>query len=381
MHDQVLNVQGVRGERYSEWFLTCDLSQGNSIEYVVHNYEMLVKGLVQRGITPIYEKAFGYIADFPILLTARSRAYQQFGISSDSIPLSYIQGEPTARGARFAGVHVYGVQVHEPSKVSITDVVREGRCFGKVIGSNGVKQAFFMGLIDHEKRTADAVTAKTEIENIFTDLDLTLHNAGFELNNLVRTWFYLKEILPVYDVFNAVRNDSYAGKINEWCVPASTGIQGAPSTGRELSVDAIAIRSTNDPWPKIHVMTSPQQPEAKTYGALFSRGIEIVWPQYKILHISGTASIDETGRSVHTDEPELQIMNTLNNILSLLNKYDATMTNVVHACAFFKSQDLEALFDNIIRKNNWNALPCLRLRGDICRHDLFFEMDCIAVVQ
>jgi enamine deaminase RidA (YjgF/YER057c/UK114 family) len=340
-----------------------------------------VKRLVQHGITPIYEKAFGYISDIPILLDCRSRAYQKFDFTSDRIPISYIQGEPAVRGARFAGVHVYGVQVHAPSKVDITDIISRGRCHGKIIDSHGVKQAFFMGLIGWEKGTTNPVDTKTAIQGIFTELNLSLHNAGFGLTNLVRTWFYLKDILPVYEIFNTVRNESYAEKINDWCVPASTGIQGESATGREISLDAIAIRSTNDNWPKIRVMTSPKQPEAKTYGALFSRGMEIAWPQYKILHISGTASIDEAGRSGYTEDPEMQIRNTLSNVSRLLKKYHATMDDVIHACAFFKRQDLEPAFDKILKQNNWHKMPCLRLCADICRDDLFFEMDCIAVVQ
>jgi enamine deaminase RidA (YjgF/YER057c/UK114 family) len=128
-------------------------------------------------------------------------------------------------------------------------------------------------------------------------------------------------------------------------------------------------------------MTSPAQPEAMTYGPLFSRGIEIIWPTYKILLVSGTASIDELGRSVYAENPEQQVSNTLNNISLLLNKYDATMNDIVQATAYFKNPDLEPVFNGLLVQNEWSTMPCLRVVGDVCREDLFFEMDCIAVVQ
>jgi enamine deaminase RidA (YjgF/YER057c/UK114 family) len=109
-----------------------------------------------------------------------------------------------------------------------------------------------------------------------------------------------------------------------------------------------------------------------TYGPLFSRGIEIIWPEYKIFHISGTASIDEAGRSVYTENPELQVANTLNNISILLNKYGATMNDIVQATAYFKKPDLEPAFNRLLLENEWNDMPCLKVVG---------EMDCIAVVQ
>lgn len=377
-HDAV-TLKCAHGEHFSEWFLTCDLSQSIGIEDIAQKYEILVNLIVQNHITPVYEKTFGYLSELPDFLNCRSSVYRKFEISPETIPLSYIQGESAARNARFAGLHVYGIEVRERSKVRITSINSKEGCYGKMIESQGIKQAFFMNLPRGRQNPAPGVR-RTDIENAFTDLEKSLLSAGFDHADLIRTWFYLGQILPDYDTFNFVRKHRYAGKIDERRLPASTGIQGLSAINSIISLDAMALR-TGDSWPKVQTMTSPVQPEARTYGPLFSRGVEIVWPQYKILYVSGTASIDERGRSAHIDDPESQIKNTLNNISLLLKKCGADMDDIVHGCAFLKRRSLEPVFEKVLRQNNWLNMPCLRLCADICRDDLFFEMDCIALVQ
>jgi len=379
--DRIINLNFVCGDLYSEYYLTCDLSEAKDNYDLAQKYELLTRKLIQHGITPIHEKAFGFLSFLPLFLKTRSEIYRMLGFSPDRIPFSYIEGVPAQKDARWAGVHLYGVRVHEPSQVNIKDIEGHDGCCGKIIESKDVRHVYFTGLIGEDTANPKQVDEKTEINNIFTNLDLSLQDFGFQMSDLARTWFHLRDILPAYHEFNQARRDSFTGRIDNGCLPASTAIQGRPSFGREICLDALAIQSRTGNGPTVRTMTSPAQPEAKTYGPLFSRGMEIIWPGYKVLHVSGTASIDEAGRSVHTGDPELQISNTLNNISLLLNKYGATMTDIVQACAYFKNPELEPAFNRILRQNSWQEMPCLRMRGDVCRDDLFFEMDCIAVVQ
>lgn len=371
-------LKSARCGSFSGFFLTRDLGPANNDAELADKYQLLVKQLAQHGITPIHEKVFGCLAYASSFLNVRSETYRELGFPPDRIPCSYIEGAPAVKGARWAGVHVYGIRVHDPSRVTVCDIVNERGCCGKLIDSEDVRQVFFTGLAGESTSNADSCG---EIKNVFTDLDLSLQNAGFRMSDLVRTWFHLRDILPTYNDFNQARRDSFAGKVDHDCLPASTAIQGKPAFGRGITLDAMAIQSRNGKGAIVRAMTSPAQPEAMTYGPLFSRGVEIIWPEYKVLHISGTASIDEAGRSVYTDEPALQVSNTLNNISLLLNKYGATMNDIVQATAYFKDPGLGPAFNGILLENKWNGMPCLKVVGDVCREDLFFEMDCIAVVQ
>jgi enamine deaminase RidA (YjgF/YER057c/UK114 family) len=374
-------LNSVRGGLYSEYFLTSDLTSVNDAAELAGKYQRLVKQLAQHGIIPIHEKVFGYLSYSSLFLNVRSETYRMFGFSPGRIPFSYIEGAPAVKGARWAGVHLYGIRLHDPSRVNLHDVVNEGTCCGKIIDSHDVRQVFLTGLNCESKRNREPVDVKTEIKNLFINLDFSFQNAGFQMSDLVRTWFHLRDIIPSYNEFNDARKDSFNGKVDYNRLPASTAIQGKPAFERGISLDALAIQSRNGNGPVVPTMTSPAQPEAMTYGPLFSRGIEIIWPTYKILLVSGTASIDELGRSVYAENPEQQVSNTLNNISLLLNKYDATMNDIVQATAYFKNPDLEPVFNGLLVQNEWSTMPCLRVVGDVCREDLFFEMDCIAVVQ
>ena len=77
--------------------------------------------------------------------------------------------------------------------------------------------------------------------------------------------------------------------------------------------------------------------EAYAYAKLssLSRGMRIDLNGLTILLISGTASIDELGRSVHVGDFRAQMRRTLKNITGLLASEDATWHDVVRTSLLF----------------------------------------------
>ncbi len=61
-------------------------------------------------------------------------------------------------------------------------------------------------------------------------------------------------------------------------------------------------------------MSTPTLNEAWSYGADFSRGLRLAEANKVMLYVSGTASIDEAGRSVHLGNFEAQVDRMLDNI-------------------------------------------------------------------
>jgi enamine deaminase RidA (YjgF/YER057c/UK114 family) len=68
----------------------------------------------------------------------------------------------------------------------------------------------------------------------------------------------------------------------------------------------------------------------------FSRGLRIDLNGLAILLISGTASIDELGRSVHVGDFRAQMRRTLKNITGLLASEDATWHDVVRTSCYLR---------------------------------------------
>jgi enamine deaminase RidA (YjgF/YER057c/UK114 family) len=71
----------------------------------------------------------------------------------------------------------------------------------------------------------------------------------------------------------------------------------------------------------------------------FSRGLRIDLVELTILLISGTASIDEHGNSVHIGDFRAQMRRTLHNITGLLAAEDATWHDVVRTTCYLRDID------------------------------------------
>src|SRR5438034_3144698 len=68
----------------------------------------------------------------------------------------------------------------------------------------------------------------------------------------------------------------------------------------------------------------------------FSRGMRIDLNGLAVLLISGTASIDEQGRSVHVGDVRAQTRRTFLNIAGLLEAEGATWKDVVRATCYLR---------------------------------------------
>src|SRR5450755_1571194 len=79
--------------------------------------------------------------------------------------------------------------------------------------------------------------------------------------------------------------------------------------------------------------------EAYAYGSAFSRGMRIDLNGLTILLISGTASIDEQGRSVHIGDFRAQMRRTLDNITGLLASEGATWHDIVRTTCYLRDID------------------------------------------
>jgi 2-iminobutanoate/2-iminopropanoate deaminase len=117
----------------------------------------------------------------------------------------------------------------------------------------------------------------------------------------------------------------------------------------------------------------------------FSRGMRIDLNGVVILLISGTASIDETGVSVHIGDFRAQMRRTYKNITALLEAEGATWHDIVRTTCYLRDIDRDyAEFNEertaFFKEQGLDPLPASTgIEAKLCRPELLIEMEAIAM--
>ena len=125
--------------------------------------------------------------------------------------------------------------------------------------------------------------------------------------------------------------------------------------------------------------------EAYDYGSAFSRGMRIDLNGLTILLISGTASIDECGHTVHVGDLRAQLRRTYDNITKLLASEGATWQDIVRTTCYLRDIERDYAEFNEIRtqffkEQGLNPLPASTgIQAILCRPELLIEMEAIAI--
>jgi len=125
--------------------------------------------------------------------------------------------------------------------------------------------------------------------------------------------------------------------------------------------------------------------EAYDYGSAFSRGMRIDLNGVSILLISGTASIDDAGRTVHTGDFRAQLRRTFDNITKLLAAEGATWHYIVRTTCYLRDieRDYEAFNEErtaFYKEQGLDPLPASTgIQAILCRPDLLIEIEAIAM--
>lgn len=213
---------------------------------------------------------------------------------------------------------------------------------------------------------------------MFAAAEDLLGRAGMGFRDVVRTWIHLREMDRDYAELNRGRREFFASRGID-PVPASTGIGGGPAPAEhDLCLGVYAVRA--DPPVERTVMTAPTLNEAPQYGADFARGMRIVEANKIALHVSGTASIDEAGRTAHPGDFDAQADRMLVNVAALLEGQGAGFGDVVSAITYLKRPaDAERLRARL-RAAGFDGFPNALVVARICRPDLLCETEVLAVL-
>ena len=119
----------------------------------------------------------------------------------------------------------------------------------------------------------------------------------------------------------------------------------------------------------------------------FSRGMRIDLNGLVILLISGTASIDEQGNSIHTGDFRAQTRRTFQNITALLASEGATWKDIVRTTCYLRDIERDyAAFNEertaFFAAEGLDPLPASTgIQAILCRPELLVEIEAIAMFR
>ncbi len=285
-------------------------------------------------------------------------------------PLTFVDGNSCT------GEVLAGLQLHAVAGAGVETHHLQGSPLGRLFESDQARY-FVLGNV----LPPDATRSRPDqTKDTILRIEEVLASVGMDLHSIARTWFFVDDILGWYGDFNAARTEIYANRgIFDGYVPASTGIGGGNPAGAAVLVSVIAVEAKGDDV-TVAETPSPLQCPAGDYGSSFSRAAELASPEARTLFVSGTASIDADGHTVHVDDVSAQIEQTFRVVEAILESRGMGFADVSRANAYFKNPvDAGALEGHATR----HGLPLSRIvvsHDEICRDDLLFEMEVDAVV-
>jgi enamine deaminase RidA (YjgF/YER057c/UK114 family) len=284
-------------------------------------------------------------------------------------PLTWIQGDACLRG------QVYSSQILSISSTEVTPIILDGERVGYRYEDDSASFCQLSGL----KPVDTTATRREQARSLFERMAAALEMAGMQFTDTVRTWLYLDRLLEWYDEFNCVRTAFFKEqRVFDRMVPASTGIGAANPWGAAVLADLLAVKPKGAGC-RIEAVASPLQCPALDYKSSFSRAVELSFTTHRQLLISGTASIAPDGGSVHTGDTEAQIELTMRVVREILQSRGMDWNDLSRGIAYFKNRADVVLWEDWAASNGVPRFSLAISHADICRDDLFFEIEVDAI--
>jgi enamine deaminase RidA (YjgF/YER057c/UK114 family) len=378
-----LHVRQSRSEHALELYITAtpdaDHTPGDEAGELFAAVDQAVRS---HGARVCRERVFAPAGQQVALERARAGAYSE--LDALTPPDWLLTG--TDRGA--AG----GVQVHAVAGPVAWRPLHDGqRPMGWTFEQGDRRWAITGGLT-----AAEAGDGPAQTRAAFDRAAALLAQAGMDLRDVARTWIYMDDILDWYGPFNRERNRLFvqhgllargdpsggANGRNTWLVPASTGMGVRPARGERIALEVFAVRQTGParaPECIVRHAADGRQRSAFEYGSAFARSATADTPAGRTVFVSGTAAIDEQGRTCFVGDAAGQMGMTFRCVMAVLRDRGCTAADVVQAIAYCKTPAIAADFHR-----TWGAevpWPWVTVVGDVCRNDLLFEVEVTACLN
>ncbi len=342
---------------------------GDSAQRAEEAFRAVARTLRERGAAIFSERIFAPSDAFPAIDAIRAAAY---GDLDDGMPPTRLLGP--------AGEHpALGIQIHAVGSAERPEVLRSdagpiGRCLRA--GEHGWT---FLGAM----HGGSAGTPHERAARMFRTAEERLTALQQDFTDVARTWLWLGDICAWYDDLNAARTEfferigMYDPSRGAPTFPASTGIGIYPVDPQDFcTMDLIAVTGPEGTFHWHDV--DGEQNSAFDYGSAFSRAATVATPGGRTVFVSGTAAIDADGVTEYPDEVEPQVEATLAHVRALLGQHGCADVDVLSHLAYCKNEAVRRAFLETDAGQTW---PGHILMGDVCRHDLTFEIEVAAAPQ
>ncbi len=329
-------------------------------EGITKMFGRLAVALKDADMTMVNLMIFGSVSAHPAADEAMRRVFGRI-----DWPVTWVEG------TAYDDHPIAGMQAFAFSAGRSKPITLDGRVIGSVFEDGAIRHCLLGGL----GPTSCSASRPDQFRQTMDNLENALDQAGFSLGDVVRTWFYLDQLLSWYDAFNEARNQVYSRiRFRTGSLPASTGISGENPSGTALVAGAWALQPLNASV-RIAEVPSPLQCPAPAYGSSFSRAMEISSPGGRRLLISGTASIAPGGRTLWPGDLRRQINLTMEVVETILASRGFSFTDISRATAYFKNRADIPEFSAWCARRGLRSIPAIAAHSGICRDDLLFELE------
>ncbi len=354
-----MSVATVAFPNHSEYYITAPMGPEDTADSL---FERIARWLEKKKATVVSQDVFG-------LPRAAGHESLREALPARDWPVTWIE-----EGAE-ALPHLAGTQVWAVDNLPVSPVYHGGEVAGRFFEDEHLRLLRVGGTLPEKAEAPN----NEQAQNLFDQFCGTLEGKEMGFADVVRTWFYNDAITAWYDDFNVVRRNLFeAWGVYDRLVPASTGIGAANGTGAALTGGLIAL-GYDPEVVRAFPVASPLQCPAIDYGSAFSRAVEVDAPDHRRLFLSGTASIEPGGETVHLDDIDGQIDLTFRVAHAILESRDMDWSNVVRLLVYLKDATYIESYRAYIQANGLANVPALPVKTDICRDDLLFEIEFDAI--
>ncbi len=246
---------------------------------------------------------------------------------------------------------------------------------GEIVGSVFEDEEFRFCILGNIRPEDISASRPAQAESVWKRIEMALENAGMDLRDVVRTWFFVDRILEWYPAFNAVRSRVFEERnLFAGVLPASSGVGTSNSAGAALVSDLLAMRPKAGRL-ELRNVISPLQCPAMQYRSSFSRAVEVHAAGCRLLFVSGTASIAPDGATAHVGDAARQVATTMEVVEKILESRGMGWADVTRGIAYFKDIDQAEELDRYCAERCLPDLPLVVSSADICRDELLFEIE------
>ncbi len=255
----------------------------------------------------------------------------------------------------------------------------EKSVYGKTLSCRrgGLTHHWTTGLIDPKGTTSHVQTRR-----VIESYDAWLHANGMSTaDHVVRTWWFVRNIDADYHGLVQARCDFFDthGLTADTHYIASTGIAGAhPEVAARVSLDSYAIAGLSKE--QVEYLCAPDHLcPTHDYGVTFERATAVSYADRRQVFVSGTASIDHTGKILHQGDVIRQLDRTLENIEALLAKAGANLGDLAVILVYLRDPADAAAIEAILDER-MGTVAYVMVDAPVCRPGWLIEIEGIAIV-